>query len=283
MVDARGLLPGVRAAMAEAGRFQLAQWRKHGADRPGGGASWAELKAAKDLVTFVDRESEALLSTALKGALPGSSFYGEEGERSRGELTWVVDPIDGTTNYVCGLDWFCVSVALFERSGGEDRAALGVVHRPATGEWLWALRGGGAWEEAPGRDARRMEAVPETSLCKSLVCTGTPYRSPDTAVAFYAAAADVTVAALDLRRMGSAALELCQVAAGRIQAFWEADLKPYDVGAALLLLEETGCPVSTIGGARYDPFASRSLVTGAPGASEELRAIVARRYAGLAD
>jgi len=113
------------------------------------------------------------------------------------------------------------------------------------------------------------------------VCTGSPYRSPDTIAAFYGAAAAVTEAALDLRRLGSAALDLCSVAAGRIQAFWEVDLKPYDVGAALLLLEETGCPFSTIEGGRYDPFASWSIVTGAPRAAEELRELVAPFYAAV--
>jgi myo-inositol-1(or 4)-monophosphatase len=111
------------------------------------------------------------------------------------------------------------------------------------------------------------------------VGTGTPYRSPDTATAFYGAATAVSAAALDIRRLGSAALDLCSVAAGRLQAFWEVDLKPYDVGAALLLLEETGCPVSTISGGAYDPFESASLVTGAPGAAEELRALVGPFYA----
>jgi myo-inositol-1(or 4)-monophosphatase len=277
--QARGLLEAIEPAVEEVGRFQLSEWRK----RPAG---WAEEKAAKDLVSFVDVESERRLSAALKAALPGSSFYGEEGEKSRGELTWVVDPVDGTTNYVCGLDWFCISVALFERGsgGGEGDSAAPVaalVHRPAAGEWYWALRGGGAWEGPLNGTARRLEKVARMSLRKSLVCTGTPYRSPDTVEAFYGAAAAVTAAALDLRRLGSAALDLCQVAAGRLQAFWEVDLKPYDVGAALLLLEETGCPVSTIAGTPYDPFASSSIVTGAPGAAEELRELVAPFYAAL--
>ncbi len=273
-IESRALLGAVREAAEEVGRFQLSEWRK----RPAG---WAEEKVAKDLVSFVDLESEKRLSAALKAALPGSSFYGEEGEKDRGELTWVVDPVDGTNNYVSGLDWFCVSVALFEREvSGADRPILGLVHRPAAGEWFWALRGGGAWEEGRSGGPRRLGPVAPISLRGSLVCTGTPYRSPDTAAAFYAAARAVTGAALDLRRLGSAALDLCSVAAGRLQAFWEVDLKPYDVGAALLLLEECGCPVSTFGGGPYDPFESASLVTGAPGAARELRELIAPFYAG---
>ena len=268
MTEFARILGDVRAIVAEVGDFQLSEWRK----RPAG---WADEKAAKDLVSFVDVESERLLAKAFAALLPGSAFYGEEGERSRGELTWVVDPLDGTTNYVAGLDLFCVSVALFER----DRPVLAIVLRPAAAEWFWALRGGGAFEQRPGEAGRRLSPVAPMSLRRSLVGTGTPYRSPDTAKAFYSAAAAVTEAALDIRRLGSAAYDLCQVAAGRLQAFWEVDLQPYDVGAALLLLEETGCPFSTIGGEDYDPFTSSSIVTGAPGAAEELRALVAPYYA----
>jgi myo-inositol-1(or 4)-monophosphatase len=269
MIDYTSLLSDIRAAAAEAGAFQLSEWRK----RPAG---WADEKAAKDLVSFVDVESERRLADRLMRMLPGSAFYGEEGEKNRAELTWVVDPLDGTTNYVSGLDWFCVSVALFEG----DRPVRGLVHSPPAGEWLWATRGGGAWEEGREGPARRLPPVAAMSLRRSLVCTGTPYRSPDTATAFYGAAAAVSAAALDIRRLGSAALDLCSVAAGRLQAFWEVDLKPYDVGAALLLLEETGCPFSTISGAAYDPFESASIVTGAPGAAEELRALVGPFYEG---
>jgi myo-inositol-1(or 4)-monophosphatase len=91
----------------------------------------------------------------------------------------------------------------------------------------------------------------------------------------------VSAAALDIRRLGSAALDLCCVAAGRLQAFWELDLKPYDVAAGLLLLEETGCPFTTFAGRPYDPFVDSSLVTGAPGAVEELRALLAPHYRNL--
>ena len=283
MTDASRLLAPLRSIVAEVGAFQLAEWRRRPPGPEGGGPPWVHEKAAKDLVSFVDIESERRLASALSSLVAGSAFYGEEGERSRGELTWVVDPLDGTTNYVAGLDWFCVSVALFQReASGRQRPILGLVHRPATAEWYWALRGGGAWIDEPGDEGpRRLPEAPPRSLRESLVCTGTPYRSPDTAAAFYGAAAAVSAAALDLRRLGSAALDLCSVAAGRLQAFWEVDLKAYDLGAALLLLEETGCPFSTIAGLEYDPFESRSIVTGAPGAAEELRALIAPSYAAV--
>jgi len=281
MIALEPLLDSIFALVAEVGAFQISEWRK----RPAG---WADEKAAKDLVSFVDVESELRLASPLLGLLPGSAFYGEEGEKNRAEFTWVVDPIDGTTNYVSGLDIFAISVALYEG----DRPILGLVYRPVTGECYWALRGGGAWEarlEAPRESAaaprptgtRRLPPVAHMALRRSLVGTGTPYRSPDSGPAFYGAAAAVSIAALDLRRLGSAALDLCCVASGRLQAFWEIDLKPYDVGAGLLLLEETGCPVSTIAGMAYNPFTSSSMVTGAPGSAQELRALIAPHYRNL--
>ena len=131
MIDFDSLFGRISALVAEVGAFQLSEWRK----RPAG---WADEKAAKDLVTFVDIESERRLATALLALLPGSAFFGEEGEQNRADFTWVVDPVDGTTNYVAGLDIFAISVALFEG----DRPVLGVVYRPAAdGHELSALHG----------------------------------------------------------------------------------------------------------------------------------------------
>jgi myo-inositol-1(or 4)-monophosphatase len=278
--------------MEEVGRFQLGEWRARG---PG----WGDEKLAKEFVSFVDVESERRLARALRALCPEAGFYGEETEQSIGPgLTWVVDPVDGTTNYLSGLDWFCISVALFrsdspisgDASPEGGRPILGIVHRPATGEWWWSGRGLGAYHRVGARpdgfDVSGPDVLSPVGPCplaQALVCTGTPFRSPDTVGAFMTAAADVLVAARDLRRLGSAALDLCNVASGWLQAFWEVDLQPYDVGAALLLLEETGCEITTIGGARYDPFSSRSLVTGLPGATAELRKLVAARYGELRD
>lgn len=277
--DSARLLEAAAAAMEEVGGFQLSEWRKRA---PG----WGDEKAAKEFVSFVDVESERRLAAALLAADPDSGFYGEEsGRRTGGERSWVVDPVDGTTNYLSGLDWFCISVALFEG----ERPILGLVHRPAAREWWWAIRGGGAHHrvgERPramdGKDA--LALLPRAEACtlsQALVCTGTPFRSPDTREAFFAATGDVLNAARDVRRLGSAALDLCSVASGWLQAFWEVDLEAYDVGAAILVLEEAGCPVTSFSGRPYEAMRHRSLVTGRPGAAEELREIVARRYGKL--
>ncbi len=272
------ILSGLCKAMEEVGEFQKGHWRAQG---PG----WGNEKSSKELVSFVDVESERRLAEVLLDLVPGSGFYGEETRKERKDLTWVVDPIDGTTNYLSGLDWFCVSVALYEG----EKPLLSAILRPVAGEWFWAARGAGAYHrlgerprDFPGPASPL--ALPRAQACPlqaALVDTGTPYRSPDTREAFYKAMDEVLTASRDIRRLGSAALDLALVAGGWIQAFWEVDLQPYDVGAALLLLEETGCEVSTIDGKPYSPFSSRSLVTGLPGAMAELRAIVARHYAGL--
>ncbi len=275
------LLPGIQKAMAEVGSFQISEWRKRD---PG----WGEAKSAKDFVSFVDRDSEARLADALRKILPEAGFYGEETIKERGpELTWVVDPLDGTTNYLSGLDQFSVSVALFKG----DEPVLGCVYKPAGGEWWWAWAGGGAYygkTAAPdpcghaafpaGGQGTRLEIQRSSSLSNALVGTGTPFRSPDTRPAFFAASGQVLIVARDIRRLGSAALDLAFLASGWLQAFWEVDLEPYDVGAGILLLKETGCVFTSFSGEVYNPFKKRSLAAGRPGAAEELRRIIAPCY-----
>jgi myo-inositol-1(or 4)-monophosphatase len=276
--DLSGILPELHAIMGEVGAFQLSEWRQR---EPG----WGEAKSAKDFVSFVDRESERMLAAVLGRSLPEAGFYGEETERRMGDsLTWVVDPLDGTTSYLSGLDLFAVSVALFK--GGEP--VLGMVHRPATQEWWWATEGGGAfYAKSASADilvdgrARRLPRAGSCPLALSLVGTGTPFRSPDTREAFFQATDGVLTVARDLRRLGSAALDLSFLASGWLQAFWEVDLEPYDVGAALLLLKETGCECTSFSGAPYEAFKSRSLVAGLPGAASELRSIVSKAYGSL--
>jgi len=275
--DAADLLPAIQKVMAETGGFQISEWRKRD---PG----WGEAKSAKDFVSFVDRESEARLAEALRACLPGAGFYGEETLKERGaEFTWVVDPLDGTTNYLSGLDQFSISVALFEK----DEPVLGCIFRPVSGEWWWAEADCGAFYSKtaasclPAGGGIRLKRRETCPLSLSLVGTGTPFRSPDTQGAFFAASGRVLYAARDLRRMGSAALDLAFLASGWLQAFWEVDLQPYDVGAGILLLRETGCECTSFSGKPYCAFRNRSLVAGFPGAAAELRAIAAQAYGAL--
>ncbi|MCA1950791.1 MAG: inositol monophosphatase [Treponema sp.] len=260
------LLTAMIAAAREAGAFQLSEFRRRG---PG----WGDTKAAHDFVSFVDVESERLIKTTLGKALPEAAFYGEETEQQRGvQYTWIVDPLDGTTNFLSGLDHFSVSIALWEG----ERPKLAVIYKPATEELFTAADGLGAW-----RNGVLLERAAPMDCGAALIATGTPYRSPDTAQAFYHALDQVLKKFRDVRRCGSAALDLAYLAAGFFQGFWEVDLQPYDVAAGLLLLKETGHPFSTFQGRPYDPFKHRGFVTGRPGVYETLQRQVAAAYGDL--
>lgn len=260
------LLIPMKEAAETAGKLQLAEFRKHD---PG----WGDVKEKKDFVSFVDVESEKKIRCILEQSLPQASFYGEETDQEIGPgPTWVVDPLDGTTNYLSGYDHWSVSIALWEG----DHPTLGLVLKPSTGELFTAIRGGGAF-----RNGEILSTALFLDPRKALIATGTPYRSPDTWDAFFQAMRKVLLLSRDIRRSGSAALDLCYLSAGYFQGFWEMDLKPYDVAAGLLMLSETGHPYSTFSGSQYNPFVHRSFVSARPGVYEALRIAVHRAYASL--
>lgn len=261
------LLQAMVSAARAAGTFQMSEFRRR---EPG----WGDTKAAHDFVSFVDVESERRIKAILDQVLPGAAFYGEETEKQRGpEYTWIVDPLDGTTNYLSGLDHFSVSIALWK----QDQPLLAVVYKPSTDELFTAEAGQGAW-----RNGAALSLAKPMDCSGALIATGTPYRSPDTIPAFYRAMDQVLSTFRDVRRCGSAALDLCYVAAGFFQGFWEVDLQPYDVAAALLLLKETGNQYSNFQGSPYDPFVHRGLVSGRPGVYEALYTQIQTAYGKLA-
>lgn len=227
-------------------------------------------KAARELVSEVDLRSEELLLSGLCELLPEAGFYGEEsGRHGDDALRWVVDPLDGTSNFLSGLDQFAISVALERRKVVE----LGVVLRPVSGEYYSAVRGQGLMRN--GSPCRR---TPRGGLSEALIGTGFPYRSRDLAGAFFPCAEEILYASRGLRRFGSAALDLCYVAAGTLQGFWESDLQPYDVAAGRLFLEENGCLLTNQHGAPYAPERDRLLISAGPEVHGDLLQIVARHY-----
>jgi myo-inositol-1(or 4)-monophosphatase len=194
-----------------------------------------------DVVTAMDHASERFLAAELGRLRPHDGVLGEEGTSRGGTsgVRWVVDPIDGTVNYLYGLPWYAVSVAA-EVNGV---VVVGVVHNPANGELFSAARGGGAW-----LGDQRLSCSDESSLAQSLVSTGFGYDA-----ARRREQAAVTAVLLphvrDLRRMGSAALDLCQVAAGRLDAHYEQGLSPWDYAAGALIAAEAGAQVRGLHGA----------------------------------
>jgi myo-inositol-1(or 4)-monophosphatase len=202
-----------------------------------------ETKSAPiDLVTEVDRACEARIVETLGRERPGDSILAEEGsgvERAGAEWRWVIDPLDGTTNFAHGYPCFCVSIGV-ERAG---ERAVGVVYDPLRDELYDAVRGGGA-----RRNGRAIRVSSESELRRSLLATGFAYDVQRTRVDNLDHFAAVLKASRGVRRDGSAALDLCYVACGRFDGYWELKLHAWDVAAGILLVEEAGGRVSDLAG-----------------------------------
>jgi myo-inositol-1(or 4)-monophosphatase len=194
--------------------------------------------SSTDLVTAVDRASERWLVDQIQRDRPADGVLGEEGGERRGSsrVRWVVDPIDGTVNFVLGLPQYAVSVAA--EIGGTIMA--GAVCNPATGEMFHAVRGAGAW-----LDGRRLTGPRHVELPRAVIGTGFGYdrarRGRQAAVV-----AELLPRVADIRRLGSAALDLCAVATGRLDAYFEVGLNLWDYAAGALVATEAGCAVSDL-------------------------------------
>lgn len=188
-----------------------------------------------DLVTQVDRLCETRIREVLLEAHPGHVVLGEEqGQRGEARHRWIVDPLDGTVNYAHAFPFFCTSIAL-EIDG---RVEVGVVYDPVRDELFSAVAGGGAH-----LNGRPLRVTDTTELRRALVATGFAY-SEDTQHRNLEVFARVVPQVQAVRRPGAAALDLCYVAAGRVDAFWEMALNPWDVAAGVLLVREAGGTVT---------------------------------------
>ena len=195
-----------------------------------------------NLVTEIDRQAEALIEDTIRARFPHHALLGEEGGmRGAGSAThrWIIDPIDGTTNFVHGLPLFSVSIGL-EVDG---RVQTGVVYDPSRDECFVAERGGGAY-----LGTRRLAVSGTASLGSSLLATGFPYDVRDTPENNLAEYAAFTRQNRSVRELGSAAITLAWVAAGRLDGYWELVLGPWDVAAGWLLVEEAGGRVTDLTG-----------------------------------
>lgn len=208
-----------------------------------------EHKGPADFVSTVDRTAEAIVREVLLTAHPDAVFLGEESyDPAAGlgpGLAFVVDPLDGTTNFLHGFPWYAVSI------GATWAGALvaGVVHNVATGERFAATRGGGAWREtAAGSRPERVRVSALEDPARALVGSGFPFKELQHLAAYGRQFAAVTSATAGIRRPGSAALDLCDVACGRFDAFWELTLAPWDVAAGILLVREAGGIVTDLEG-----------------------------------
>jgi myo-inositol-1(or 4)-monophosphatase len=210
------------------------------AARPGH-AEWTE-KARRDFVTDVDRVVESLVGNALRGAVPGSAVVGEEltpAAARDGDVVWILDPLDGTTNFLHGYPQYAVSIGCLVRGA----LCVGVVHDVTRDVVYRAATGHGAW-----LGEQRLVVSPLADPARALVGTGFPFKDMDQVEPYLRQLGAVLRAASGARRAGSASLDLADVAAGRLDAFWELSLAPWDVAAGVVLIREAGGVVTTLAG-----------------------------------
>jgi myo-inositol-1(or 4)-monophosphatase len=216
--------------------------------------------SAIDLVTVADREAEAEIVARLRDAFPGDAILAEEsGASGGGGRRWIVDPLDGTTNFAHRFPHFSVSIALYR--GAEP--ILGVVFDPNRDECFTAIAGGGAWLDSPRRAHARLHVSAADALARSLLATGFPYDPARVHHDNLAEHARVLKRSRGVRRPGSAALDLAYTAAGRVDGYWEYALQPWDWAAGALIVREAGGAIATIDGAPW-ALDAQSIVVANP-------------------
>jgi len=201
-------------------------------------------KGRNDFVTDIDRKAEADIIATIRRSHPNHAILAEEsGRTGDNEFVWIIDPLDGTTNFLHGFPVFAVSIACQVRG----RLEHAVVYDPMRGELFTASRGAGAH-----LDNRRMRVSKARTLEGALIATGFPYRANTRYLdAYLAMLKAVTLQVAGVRRPGAAALDLAYVAAGRVDAFWEIGLSAWDTAAGTLLIQEAGGRIGTLDGAEY--------------------------------
>ncbi|WP_115717720.1 inositol-1-monophosphatase [Gallaecimonas mangrovi] len=211
----------------------------------------AQSKGTNDWVTNVDKEAERLIIDTIRRSYPDHAFVGEEGgAQGNSDYQWVIDPLDGTTNFLRGIPHFCVSIAL--RVKGKTEQA--VVFDPIRGELFTASRGMGAQ-----LNGKRLRVTPVKELSGTILATGLPFKQPQHYSSYMGIFTAVFEKAADVRRSGSAALDLSYLAAGRIDGFFELGLKPWDIAAGELLAREAGAIVTDFTGG-HDYMKSGNIV-----------------------
>lgn len=224
-------------------------------------------KAENDFVTRADRESEAAILAVIRQRFPDHRILAEEGSgagEGHGDYEWLIDPLDGTTNFLQGLPVYCVSIAC--RRG--DELVAGAIEDPEGHNLFTAVRGGGAfWNGRPIQTSRR------DGLDGAFLATGYPFRALSTLDIYLAIFRDVFRHAQAIRRCGSAALDLAYTAAGVYDGFFEFRLSPWDIGAGMLMVREAGGIVTDLDGGDGS-FGSGNIVAGSPAVHRGLLEIV---------
>jgi myo-inositol-1(or 4)-monophosphatase len=224
-------------------------------------------KGPADFVTAADVRTEEILRDSLSYARPEYGFLLEEGGEIAGEdptRRWIIDPIDGTTNFIHGIPHFAISIALEEN--GEITA--GVIYEPINDQMFWAEKGNGAW-----LNDRRMRVSGRSQINEAIFATGIPFLGRGDHGPFLKQMEAVMAVSAGIRRFGSAALDLAYVAAGRFEGFWETGLQPWDIAAGIIMVREAGGMVSEIDG-RDRMLKTGSVLAANPNLHQELGQIV---------
>lgn len=229
-----------------------------------------ELKGKANFVSYVDKKAEEMIVNGLRKLLPDSGFITEEGTAfdSGEKYRWVIDPLDGTTNFIHGAPPFAVSIGLME----EEEIILGVVYEITRNECFYAWKGSRAMLN--GKEIHVSEASTST---EALVVTGFPYGEVKNSDAFVETIKYLMVHTQGIRRLGSAATDLSYVAAGRFEAFWETGLSPWDIAAGVIILKQAGGRVSDFSGKSNYLFGGEIIATN-NNYYNEFQSIVAENY-----
>ncbi len=210
-----------------------------------------ESKEQFDFVTHVDKGAEDIIIKTIHERFPEHQIFAEESQKDEhGEFRWIIDPLDGTTNYIHGVPTFCVSIGL-EHNG---EMIVGVVYDPIRDEWFVAEKAKGAF-----LNDQRIRVSDIADPQRALLATGYPFRIKSLLDVYQESFKNLFLQVSGIRRAGSAAIDLCYIACGRYDGFWELDLSPWDIAAAWLILEEAGGTLTDFAGGR-DAFETGNTI-----------------------
>jgi myo-inositol-1(or 4)-monophosphatase len=248
-MNLQNLTSSVCAVAREAGAFLRSERENFSTDR-------VEVKGLHNFVSDVDKNAERRIVTALRELLPEAGFIAEEGtaESNNERYRWVIDPLDGTTNFIHGLPPYAVSIALMDN----DEVVIGVVYEAVCDECFYAWKGSKAYLN--GKEIRVSEAK---TIADSLVATGFPYYDFHKMQGYMNSLTHLMQSSHGARRLGSAATDIAYVACGRFEAFYEYSLQPWDVAAGALIVQQAGGKVSDFSGGTNYIFGKEIVCTNA--------------------
>ncbi len=227
-------------------------------------------KSQNDFLSFVDEESERAIIETIRSRYPRHSFLAEEGGsiESESPYRWIIDPLDGTKNYLSGIPVFAVSIAMEY----EGKLVLGIIYDPVHNEMFRAEQGKGAW-----LNNVRLQVSAKSGLQESLIATGFPFKAKQFLPQYLKSFEEIFTRCIGIRRAGAAAIDLAWLAAGRFDGFWELGLQPWDVAAGAVLIREAGGKISDFWDGEGFLF-NHYLVAGNSAVHEELTDVLGKHF-----